>query len=72
MDWLQIASSLSIGGTLGAIIGALSALQNAKKKFNALMESIQKIAPQYQSHIQKEFDEFWATLDPRIKLFRKL
>ncbi|MFO0044516.1 MAG: hypothetical protein ACK53G_03625 [Armatimonadota bacterium] len=72
MDWLQIASSLGIGGTLGAIIGALSALQNAKKKFNALMESIQKIAPQYQSHIQKEFDEFRATLDPLIKLFRKL
>jgi len=67
MDWLQIASSLGLGGALGAIIGVFAATQNAKQKFDELNEAIIKVATEARSKIQTQFDDFREAFD-RLKV----
>ncbi len=67
MDWLQIASSLGLGGALGAIIGVFAATQNAKQKFDELNEAVIKVAPEARSKLQTQFDDFREAFD-RLKV----
>ena len=67
MDWLQIASSLGLGGAVGAIIGVFAATQKAKQKFDELNEAVIKVAPEARSKIQNQFDDFRVAFD-RLKV----
>ncbi len=67
MDWLQIASSLGLGGALGAIIGVFAATQNAKQRFDELNEAVIKVAPEARSKIQTQLDDFREAFD-RLKV----
>lgn len=71
MQWIEIASSLGIGGSFGAILGAIAALSRAREKFDQLMDAIRRIAPQHQKQIQAEFDAFLESMQPIFKLLRK-
>jgi hypothetical protein len=63
MDWLQIASSLGLGGAVGAIVGVLAATQNAKQKFDELNGAVLRAAPEARLKIQGQFDEFRTAFD---------
>ena len=63
MDWLQIASSLGLGGAVGAIVGVLAATQNAKQKFDELNDAVLRAAPEARLKIQGQFDEFRTAFD---------
>ena len=67
MDWTQIASSLGLGGAVGAIIGVLAATQNARQKFDELNEAVIKVAPEARSKIRNQFDDFREAFD-RLKV----
>lgn len=71
MPWIEILSSLGIGGSLGAAIGAIAAISKAKEKFERLIETIRRIAPQHQKQIQSEFDAFLESMQPLVKLLKK-
>ena len=66
MDWLQIASSLGMGGVVGAILGVLAASQTAKQKFEALNQAVVNVAPEHRLRIQAQFEEFRGAFD-RLK-----
>ena len=63
MDWLEIATSLGLGGALGAIVGVLAATQTAKQKFDQLGESVSKSGPELKAKIQLPFEEFKAAFE---------
>jgi hypothetical protein len=71
MSWIEVVSSLGIGGSVGVILGAIAALTKARPRFDQLIDSIRRIAPQHQKQIQAEFDAFWESMQPVFKLFKK-
>jgi hypothetical protein len=58
LDWLQIASSLGLGGAVGAVLGVISAAKQAQARFDGLSKAVTDSIPEHSGLIREQFEAF--------------